>query len=55
MKLYISKLAALLFRSFCLTQKKQRSQDKPDPSGRFAGPFRTLATVIVVTFLNKLN
>ena len=28
---------------FLLEQKEPKIQDKPDPSGRFVGPFRTWA------------
>jgi hypothetical protein len=34
----------LLFLTFfLLEQKEPKIQDKPDPSGRFVGPFRTSA------------
>ncbi len=39
---------------FLLDQKEAKSQDKPDPSGRFVGPFRARVLIVLSTLFYRL-
>jgi len=41
--MFQANLRLLMLTFFLLDQKEPKNQDKPDPSGRFVGPFRTWA------------